>query len=171
MTPPPQPTRPELVTLTGFQVDTVPVDELRSAYNALRDTYRAMLEQQAAQHADAQSKRADAIADLRAKSQKLGKDVAYGLRIARDGSTLVRHEPEQAAIAMARDLREQGYSLRKIATMMAGRGVKARSGNPFHPKQVSRLLAGHEGVTPDAGVTPAPQVTRRRDAKRSRSRR
>lgn len=123
------------VPLTDSQVDIVPVVELRAAYRALRDFHAEALERRS------NASRA-AIAEHRAQGRKLGRDVAYGFRLARDGSTLLRHEGEQDIISVVCILRQQSnMSLRDIARELTTRGNRARNGRPFDPKQISRMLA------------------------------
>lgn len=53
-----------------------------------------------------------------------------------------RLEGEQAVIAEARALRAAGLSLRKVAAVLDGKGMRTRSGHRFAPAQVSRMVAG-----------------------------
>jgi site-specific DNA recombinase len=98
-----------------------------------------------------------ALAVKRARGEKTGGGIPFGFRLrcsARGASGRLLDpalEPvpeEQAVIAAARELAE-GRSLAKIAAELASRGIVSRSGRPFAPSQVSRLLA-----TPTLQVSP-----------------
>ena len=56
--------------------------------------------------------------------------------------TLVEVEREQAVIAEVRAYRASGLSLRKVAEELDRKGLRARSGRPFAPVQVARMVAG-----------------------------
>jgi DNA invertase Pin-like site-specific DNA recombinase len=62
----------------------------------------------------------------------------YGYR-ADDGS-LVAVPEEQRAIKIARRLKKQGLSYRKIADRLHAEGLQPRSGGRWHPPMVSRLV-------------------------------
>jgi len=64
----------------------------------------------------------------------------YGFELHDDGIHLVPNLNEQKAIALARRLRKKGLSLRRIAAKLLAKGHTARSGKPFHPQQVKRLV-------------------------------
>jgi DNA invertase Pin-like site-specific DNA recombinase len=63
----------------------------------------------------------------------------YGYRV--DGGRLVPVEAEQRVLLAAREAKAAGLSLRAIATELEARGMLSRTGRPFAPVQVSRLLA------------------------------
>lgn len=69
-----------------------------------------------------------------------GATAPYGHALADDGKTLVRVDAEQAVMSKARELRAAGLSLRAIGATLDERGHRARSGRPFAPAQVARLL-------------------------------
>jgi len=69
-----------------------------------------------------------------------GRMPPYGFALAADGKTLVPHEAERATIARAREMRAGGMKLRAIAGELARGGVFARSGSPFRPVQILRML-------------------------------
>jgi site-specific DNA recombinase len=82
---------------------------------------------------------AAALAVKAGRGERVGA-VPYGYELASDGVRLVAVVSEQEAIAVARGLRDQGRSLRAIASDLAARGHVARSGKPFAAMQVSRML-------------------------------
>ena len=81
-----------------------------------------------------------AMAHMRANDEYTGGEAPYGWRLAEDGA-LEADPAEQAAIAVARDLRDAGLSLRKVGAALAARGVLPRTGRRWHPENVKRLYA------------------------------
>ena len=81
-----------------------------------------------------------AMAHMRANDEYTGGEAPYGWRLAEDGA-LEADPAEQAAIAVARDLRDAGLSLRKVGAALAARGVLPRTGRKWHPENVKRLYA------------------------------
>jgi len=69
-----------------------------------------------------------------------GGDAPYGYRLADDGTHLERVEGEQAVIALAREIRASGASLRAVAGKLAALGHVARTGKVFTAVQVARML-------------------------------
>jgi site-specific DNA recombinase len=57
-----------------------------------------------------------------------------------DGA-LVPDQREQAVISQARELRAAGMSLRDVACALDERGLRTRTGRPWLPAQVARMLA------------------------------
>jgi len=62
----------------------------------------------------------------------------YGRRVAADGSQLEAQPDEEAARAVARQLRARGLSLRGVAAGLERRGVRSRTGRGFAPVQVAQ---------------------------------
>ncbi len=81
------------------------------------------------------------MAHKRANDEYTGGEAPYGWRVAGDGVSLEPHAAEQEAIAVARDLRAAGLSLRKVGAELAARGVLPRTGKGWHPEKVKRLCA------------------------------
>jgi DNA invertase Pin-like site-specific DNA recombinase len=81
-----------------------------------------------------------ALAVKRAKGEKLGGRVPYGLQLASDGTTLEPHAAEQAVIALARTLHQAGLSTRAIATRLAEQGMLSRAGTVFAPSAISAMV-------------------------------
>jgi len=65
----------------------------------------------------------------------------YGRRVAPDGASLELDAQEEAARAVARQLRAQGLSLRTVAAELHQRGIRSRTGRGFAPVQVKRMVA------------------------------
>lgn len=64
----------------------------------------------------------------------------YGFEAGPDGR-LVPVRSEQACIKAARAAHARGLSLRQVSAHLATRGYRTRSGRPFLPVQVARMLA------------------------------
>jgi len=65
----------------------------------------------------------------------------YGRRVAPNGATLEPEPDEEAARAVARQLRSQGLSLRPVAIELHQRRIRSRTGREFAPVQVKRMVA------------------------------
>jgi len=63
----------------------------------------------------------------------------YGFRV--EAGSLVAVEAEQAVLTAARDAKRAGLTLRAIARELEQRGLVSRTGRPFAPTQVARMLA------------------------------
>jgi site-specific DNA recombinase len=81
-----------------------------------------------------------ALAHKRSRGERVG-SIPYGYRVGPDRRKLEPAAVEQAAIILARDLRNDGMSLRRVGEQLACRGYTARNGQPFAPMQVQRMLA------------------------------
>lgn len=81
----------------------------------------------------------EAMRHMKAEGKRVG-SVPYGYSVADDGATLVPMEQEQAILKHTRELRKLGYSLRQISDELARRGAFSRTGKPFHPQTLSRIL-------------------------------
>jgi hypothetical protein len=64
----------------------------------------------------------------------------YGRSVAPDGARLEPDPSEETARAVARQLRAQGLSLRRVAAELERRGVRSRTGKGFAPVQVKRMV-------------------------------
>ena len=69
----------------------------------------------------------------------IGGRAPYGFQNV-DGQ-LVEAPAEQAAIAIARELRAGGATLQAIADELAARGIMSRSGRPFAPSTINTMVA------------------------------
>jgi DNA invertase Pin-like site-specific DNA recombinase len=69
----------------------------------------------------------------------IGGRAPYGLQNV-DG-VLVPVESEQATIALARELRAEGRTLRAVAGELGSRGILSRAGKPFTPSTVQTMVA------------------------------
>jgi DNA invertase Pin-like site-specific DNA recombinase len=57
-----------------------------------------------------------------------------------EGGVLVEDVDEQETLRLARQLRDEGKSLREIAAALEAAGMAPKAGSSWHPTQVSRLL-------------------------------
>jgi DNA invertase Pin-like site-specific DNA recombinase len=78
-----------------------------------------------------------ALAVKKARGERVGA-VPIGKRV--EGGVLVDDDGEQRAIALARGLRGQGYSLRDIAVELELAGLRTRAGKGFAATQVARMV-------------------------------
>ena len=69
-----------------------------------------------------------------------GGQAPYGRRVAGDGERLEPDPTEDEARTVARQLRAQGLSLRRVAAELERRGVRSRTGRGFAPVQVKRMV-------------------------------
>jgi len=81
-----------------------------------------------------------ALQHMKQNRQRVGA-IPYGFRLCSDGKTLEENPAEQATINKARHLRQQGYSLRSIASALADSGFYARNGKVFAAMQVKAMLS------------------------------
>ena len=81
----------------------------------------------------------DALARLRAQGRRTSRFPPYGARLAQDGM-LAPDPSEQATVARIGALRAAGLSVRRIARQLVREGVPARSGRPWQPTVVARLI-------------------------------
>lgn len=77
----------------------------------------------------------------RERGEYTGGDTPYGFKLSEDGGRLVPVSQEQDVLKAAQTLREQGLSLRAVATELQEMGYVNRRGRRFDPRQVSRMLA------------------------------
>lgn len=82
---------------------------------------------------------AEALQAKRAKGERVG-TVPFGYRVAADGVMLEAEPAEQRALAVLRDLRAKGYSLRQIAAELSRQGFTTRRGSPWSHQGVAHLL-------------------------------
>jgi hypothetical protein len=126
-------------------LDGATLKELRVAYRELREAYVDLHRR----HHDRITK---ALAE-RKQGKKTGGDTPYGYQLGLDGETLIEDEAEQAVIAEAVRLRDQGLSLRKIAKELwrkrlrpravpgqKRRPLKTRRAGEFDPTQIRRMI-------------------------------
>ena len=70
----------------------------------------------------------DALQHKIRNGQRVGK-VRFGFDLAADGVTLIDNPAEQQTVALMRDLRAAGYTLRQIAAALTARGILTKEGN------------------------------------------
>jgi len=69
--------------------------------------------------------------------------VPFGWRVGVNGRTLERHDAEQATLALLRELRAAGYTLRALAAELNQRGIPTRRNGHWSHEFVFQLLARH----------------------------
>jgi DNA invertase Pin-like site-specific DNA recombinase len=82
----------------------------------------------------------DALRHKIANGERCGK-VRFGYDLAPDGKMLVANPVEQTAIALMRELRAAGESLRAIAAELNKRGVGTKEGRPWKFTSIKGILA------------------------------
>jgi DNA invertase Pin-like site-specific DNA recombinase len=82
---------------------------------------------------------ATAMQHKAAQGEYTGGQAPYGRCVA-DGDKLEPDPNEETARAVARQLRAQGLSLRRVAAELERCGVRSRSGRGFAPVQVKRMV-------------------------------
>ena len=80
-----------------------------------------------------------AMARLRAEGRRISRVPPYGYRHD-DVRALVPEPLEQVTLAAISELRHAGLSLRAMAAKLEARGFLARSGQPFQPSVLAKLL-------------------------------
>lgn len=80
-----------------------------------------------------------ALAVKKTRGERVG-DIPYGSRLAADGKTLEPDANELAGLALMRELRARGLSLRAVVAELNARETPAR-GSRWHLTTVARLLA------------------------------
>jgi site-specific DNA recombinase len=84
---------------------------------------------------------ATAMQHMASQGEYTGGQAPYGRRIAADGERLEDDPSETDARALARQLRSQGLSLRRVAAELDRLGIRSRTGRGFAPVQVKRMVA------------------------------
>ena len=82
---------------------------------------------------------AQALQHKKALGERVG-TVNLGKRLSADGKCLADHSQEQEAIALARQYRANGLSLRKIATALAGQHYLNRRGSIYNPRSIAIMV-------------------------------
>jgi len=80
-----------------------------------------------------------AMAVKRTKGERSGK-TPYGFSLAANGRQLLPHEHEQAVMQQVQALRAEGLSMPAIAAHLDKLGIQSRTGKPWHPQQIARML-------------------------------
>ena len=86
---------------------------------------------------------------MRYKQQQgeyIGGHIPYGFDVV--NGELVEHPAEQQVIHHTRSLHANGLSLRKVSAALEQRGFQARTGAPFHPGQIQRMIASGPTTAP-----------------------
>lgn len=82
----------------------------------------------------------EALARKKSKGERVGGNLPYGFRLAADGVHLEPDPEEARTVDMIMVLRACGLSLRAIGPRLAGLGRHPRSGGPWHPTTLVRIL-------------------------------
>lgn len=80
----------------------------------------------------------DALQSKIQRGERAGQ-IPYGFRLGEDGNKLVEHPVEQKTIELIKELREQGFSLRKICKALTRKGLEPQ-GQGWHPQTIKNIL-------------------------------
>jgi DNA invertase Pin-like site-specific DNA recombinase len=80
-----------------------------------------------------------ALAHKRANGERVGA-VRYGYRLAADGVHEEVDPAEARVVALVRELRAAGLSLRAIGARLTEAGHTPRGGSAWHPDTIARLM-------------------------------
>ena len=86
-----------------------------------------------------------AMTHKRRSGERVGK-IPFGFDLAADGQTLVENENEQRIVALVRQLREAGESLRGIAAELNRRGIPTKDGRPAWSHSTIQRLVDREAA-------------------------
>jgi len=124
-------TRARVVTADGTANGDTPADAfMRTILDGAAAYERALI----------RARTRGALAAKRARGERTGA-LPYGFVLASDGTRLVEEPAEQAVLAVVRDLRRAGLSIRAIVAELAARQLVSRAGRSFAPTQIHRMVA------------------------------
>lgn len=127
-------TEPEPVkVLDDATVDTATLKELRTAYRELRSLHQRCFEEMVGERVE------EVLRRLRKEGKKTGGHRPLGFVVDED-RVLQPDKRERQIMRIAKQQREQGKSLRAIATYLEERGFLARNEKRFEAAQVKRLI-------------------------------
>jgi DNA invertase Pin-like site-specific DNA recombinase len=70
-----------------------------------------------------------------------GRWTPFGTRLDTDGVHLASDAAAGNVVAMARQWRGEGLTFREISERLKAAGYLSRTGRPFHPQQIARMVA------------------------------
>jgi len=82
-----------------------------------------------------------ALAAKKSRGERVSRHLPYGFRLDADGVRLVADEAEQKVIAIVRELRAAGMSLRAVSAELETRGLVGRTGRAFAPSAIQAMEA------------------------------
>lgn len=83
-----------------------------------------------------------ALQHKKAKEERTG-SIPYGFKLAMDNVKLLKDKAEQVMIALCKEFKEQGLSLRKIAAKLLEQGFKNRVGSAFNAQSIKNILVAN----------------------------
>jgi DNA invertase Pin-like site-specific DNA recombinase len=81
-----------------------------------------------------------ALAHMRSQGRRVSGRIPFGFDLAQDGKTLVANPEEQEAIQEMGRLRNDGHTLREIASRLDARGTLSKTGKQWSPEAVRVVL-------------------------------
>ncbi len=103
---------------------------MRRIVNAFHEYERALI----------RARTRTALAVKRDRSERVSRQASYGHRLTGD-DRVVPDASEQRTVALVRQLRADGLTLRAIAARLHEAGIRPRSGGQWHPQTVARIAA------------------------------
>jgi site-specific DNA recombinase len=83
-----------------------------------------------------------ALRHLKHQKRRIGRWLPYGFDLDLDGQHLTENPAEQETIALIRQWRDSGQSLRAIAYMLNAKGIPAKRGGAWSHVAIHRVLQG-----------------------------
>lgn len=80
-----------------------------------------------------------ALQHLRRQGKRVSGKIPFGYDLV-DDNNLVENPTEQHGIEIINELRQEGYSLRKIGTELEHRGISTKEGQPWTAKVINSIL-------------------------------
>ena len=121
--------------------DLVSLSEKIDTTNAAGKMVFRLLAVMAEFERDLISERTTTAMQYKKQNRELVGAVPYGYTLADDGVRLLANPAEQDVITQARELRDGGMSLRKVAAELDNRGFRTRTGRVFSACQIQRMVA------------------------------
>jgi DNA invertase Pin-like site-specific DNA recombinase len=81
-----------------------------------------------------------ALTHLRNQGKQISGQIPYGYSLAADGQSLIPNEPEQAGLQIMGRLREQRFSLRKIAATLTEQDIATKSGSRWTAQAINMII-------------------------------
>jgi DNA invertase Pin-like site-specific DNA recombinase len=81
-----------------------------------------------------------ALAVKRTRGERISGKLPYGFKLGADARRLEPEPAEQSTLFRMRELRSSGLTFGAIAVELKGSGVRSRSGAPFPPARIWRML-------------------------------
>jgi DNA invertase Pin-like site-specific DNA recombinase len=96
-----------------------------------------------------------ALAHLRDQGRRISGRIPYGFDLAVNGTDLTVNQFEQQGLTLIRKLRSTGLGCRRIAAVLNIEGIRTKTGVPWSPQSVGRILRrSNDASSIASSVTP-----------------